>query len=370
MLSFCGMDCNNYSNTLIGWSNSPLTASNLSLGANGLKYNSAALIARNTLISTKNWTILGDSLNAGVCCTINYINLNETSCNSYTWLGNTYTISGTYKDTFINTVGCDSIVTLNLTINNSNLNTITQSACNSYTWLGNIYTTTGIYKDTFINATGCDSIVTLNLTINNSNLNTITQSACNSYTWLGNIYTTTGIYKDTFINATGCDSIVSLNLTITDPNDSIALNNTTLTSLANNATYQWVSCPTYSPIAGANSKTYTAVANGDYACIVTQNGCIDTSLCETVTIIGLNNNHNTFSLNVYPNPTSNTLIIENPSLSFLKFEIQTTLGQKIIDGQLSQSINKLEISQLPAGVYLLKVINTLGKQEFIKVVKE
>jgi trimeric autotransporter adhesin len=321
MLSFCGMDCNNYSNTLIGWSNSPLTASNLSLGANGLKYNSAALIARNTLISTKNWTILGDSLNAGVCCTINYINLNETSCNSYTWLGNTYTISGTYKDTFINTVGCDSIVTLNLTINNSNLNTITQSACNSYTWLGNIYTTTGIYKDTFI-------------------------------------------------NATGCDSIVSLNLTITDPNDSIALNNTTLTSLANNATYQWVSCPTYSPIAGANSKTYTAVANGDYACIVTQNGCIDTSLCETVTIIGLNNNHNTFSLNVYPNPTSNTLIIENPSLSFLKFEIQTTLGQKIIDGQLSQSINKLEISQLPAGVYLLKVINTLGKQEFIKVVKE
>ncbi|MEQ8908418.1 MAG: SBBP repeat-containing protein [Vicingaceae bacterium] len=49
----------------------------------------------------------------------------QTACGNFTWIdGNTYTSSNnTAKDTLVNAAGCDSIVTLNLTINSSNTQT-------------------------------------------------------------------------------------------------------------------------------------------------------------------------------------------------------------------------------------------------------
>ena len=77
----------------------------------------------------------------------------------------TYTAS-TNTPTYIetNAAGCDSVVTLNLTINYSNTGAETQTACDSYTWHGTTYTAstnTPTYIET--NAAGCDSVVTLNL---------------------------------------------------------------------------------------------------------------------------------------------------------------------------------------------------------------
>ncbi len=63
---------------------------------------------------------------------------------------------------------------------------------------------------------GCDSIVSLFLTINNSTSAIDTITACDSYTWIDGVtYTSSDTTaKDTLVNAAGCDSIVSLNLTI------------------------------------------------------------------------------------------------------------------------------------------------------------
>ena len=62
-----------------------------------------------------------------------------------------------------------------MTINNSNTATDVISACDSYTWIdGNTYTAsnnTATY--TLTNATGCDSVVTLDLTINTIDISVI-----------------------------------------------------------------------------------------------------------------------------------------------------------------------------------------------------
>ena len=42
------------------------------------------------------------------------------------------------------------------------------SACDSAVWNGNVYTSSGIYVDTLPNVHGCDSIITMDITINNS----------------------------------------------------------------------------------------------------------------------------------------------------------------------------------------------------------
>ena len=70
-------------------------------------------------------------------------------------------------DTIANDAGCDSVITVNLTVRNKTTETITANVCDTYTspsgrhtWFG-----TGIYKDTIPNAAGCDSILTINLTV-------------------------------------------------------------------------------------------------------------------------------------------------------------------------------------------------------------
>ena len=71
-----------------------------------------------------------------------------TACDSYQWNGNTYTSSGTYTYTTTNTVGCDSVATLNLTITPSTINTTSITSCGSYTWIvnGQTYSQSGAFS--------------------------------------------------------------------------------------------------------------------------------------------------------------------------------------------------------------------------------
>ncbi len=148
----------------------------------------------------------------------------QTHCDSYTWSnGVTYT-SSNYTDqiTLTNSTGCDSIVTLNLDILNPTYGTDVQTHCVNYTWVdGNTYTSsnnTATYTYLNANSNGCDSIVTLDLTINNVSYHTDSQVHCDSYTWVdGNTYTSsnnTAMFTYANANYLGCDSIVTLDLTI------------------------------------------------------------------------------------------------------------------------------------------------------------
>jgi uncharacterized protein (TIGR02145 family) len=67
MLNGSGMSCENYSNTLIGWSNNTNTPINRVLGASGLQYGTNSVFARNNLIAHKGWTITGDTPSSVVC---------------------------------------------------------------------------------------------------------------------------------------------------------------------------------------------------------------------------------------------------------------------------------------------------------------
>ena len=176
----------------------------------------------------------------------------ETACDSYVWGNETYTQSGDYVQTFTNTNGCDSTVTLHLTILNSTYYIDTETACDTYTWIdGNVYTesnNTATY--TLTNASGCDSVVTLNLTVNHSNTGVDVQTACETYTWIdGNTYTesnNTATYILT--NALGCDSVVTLNLTVNHSNTGVDVQTAC-------ETYTWIDGNTYTE--SNNTATYT-----------------------------------------------------------------------------------------------------------------
>ena len=114
--------------------------------------------------------------------------------------------------------GCDSTIILDLSFYSNSSVTDLIEACDSYTWIdGNTYTSsnnTATY--TLINSVGCDSIISLDLTINESSTGTDTQTAVDSYTWIDGITYTMSNNTATYIltNNNNCDSVVFLNLTI------------------------------------------------------------------------------------------------------------------------------------------------------------
>ena len=79
--------------------------------------------------------------------------------------------SGTYSETFKSAGGCDSVITTNLTVLDVLKETVNASICpgQSYTLpSGKTVTAGGTYTETIKSAAGCDSIVTVNLTIGNA----------------------------------------------------------------------------------------------------------------------------------------------------------------------------------------------------------
>jgi hypothetical protein len=101
------------------------------------------------------------------------------ACNNYAWNGQTYTQSGVYTGTTANCV----TQALNLTINTNTSSSISQTALDSYTWPVNnqTYTTTGVYTAVIPNAAGCDSTITLNLTMSFTGINDLITSKLSIY---------------------------------------------------------------------------------------------------------------------------------------------------------------------------------------------
>jgi hypothetical protein len=148
--------------------------------------------------------------------------LSANSCDSYSWNGTTYTLSGVYTYTTTNSEACDSTATLNLTITNSTASTDNVGThCDSYTWVDGVTYTASNNSATWTttNAAGCDNVATLNLTITNSTTSTDNVGThCDSYTWVDGVTYTTSNSSATWIttNAAGCDNVATLNLTITN----------------------------------------------------------------------------------------------------------------------------------------------------------
>jgi len=136
--------------------------------------------------------------------------------NSYMFQGNTYTTAGTYTFNYSTVNGCDSTVNLILTVNPVYSDTVNATICQgaSYTFAGNSYTAAGSYTLNYQTINGCDSVITLIISVNPVYSDTITQNICvgSSYTYNGNSYTQPGYYPNTLQTVNHCDSVVTLHL--------------------------------------------------------------------------------------------------------------------------------------------------------------
>ena len=194
---------------------------------------------------------------------------NECQGFSVTVGSNIYNSTGIFNDTLITLGGCDSIVTTNLTINQPVSFNQSFNECQGFsvTVGSNIYNSTGIFNDTLITMGGCDSVVTTNLTINQPVSFSQSFNECQGFsvTVGSNTYNSTGIFNDTLITMGGCDSIVTTNLTINQPVS---------------FSQSFNECQGFSVTVGSNTYNSTGIFNDT---LITMGGC-DSVVTTNLTI--------------------------------------------------------------------------------------
>ncbi|MFM7079565.1 MAG: T9SS type A sorting domain-containing protein, partial [Bacteroidota bacterium] len=190
-----------------------------------------------------------------------------------------------------------------------------------------------------------------------------------SYQFGGQTITTAGTYFETFTGASGCDSIVQLILTAPTFNLAVSQSGATLIAQQPTGPYQWINCTTGAPVPGANGQFFTATANGQYAVVLSQGGCNDTSVCVTVTGIntGLWEQGEPF-ISIKPLPFDDQLTITLQSGPSVELFISDLSGRIIvkgikINGGESQSVST---EQMVSGIYLLQSIDGSIRMKIIR----
>ena len=138
----------------------------------------------------------------------------EIACDSFTWHGIKYMESGDYTFDYENETGCLSTDTLHLTVNHSEFSAMTSTECDSIIWHGKKYTESGDYIYDYISSDGCPCTDTLHLTIHHPTHSSITETVCDSIIWHGKSYTESGDYTYDYENEEGCQSVDTLHLAV------------------------------------------------------------------------------------------------------------------------------------------------------------
>jgi hypothetical protein len=283
------------------------------------------------------------------------------SCNTYLWNNTLYDSSGVYIDTLQANNGCDSVVTLALTINNLVFTQDIEISCDSvFIWNGNPLYSSGLYLDTLQAVNTCDSVVKLSLTLNYTSSSLTTQTICegDSIKFGSGTYSIAGLYSDTLQSGIGCDSISTLDLIVSDLIVSI---DTSQLNLVTNISggmgpynYFWNN--------GDTSSNITPISNGLYSVFIKDaNGCISNTatynfIFNTTDLISNIND----MLNIYPNPNNGQFIITN-SEPINEIFITDLQGKNVYTSK-NLNVNSLdiEIYNLEKGMYLVNIFTKNG----------
>ena len=176
-------------------------------------------IAEATAVSIQTVTLTGDTSITATFVRHDFPgDTTASECDLFAWHDSTYTLTPAEAPAYLYLTpdGCDSTVTLHLTVRHSNTGVETATACDRYEWQGTVYTKSDtLDQRTLTNIEGCDSVVTLNLTVNYHHDTTVYWQTSGDFVWgRGTSYEETfvenGTYNRTIDTKQGCDSNVTI----------------------------------------------------------------------------------------------------------------------------------------------------------------
>ncbi len=267
---------------------------------------------------------------------------------------------------------------------------ITAVACNSYVLNNQTYSSSGIYTQNLTNAAGCDSTLTLDLTINPVPIVTVnnpticlgqpatlTASGATTYLW-SNGETTNSITVSPDASTTytvtgttaGCSTSSLASVTLDQPTIDLGANivlsagdSVILDATCTCQTYQWSTGETTSTIVVYALGTYTVTVSNEAGCTVTDNIVIMTT--------STSDPNDRYSISVSPNPTNNLLSVRCHGASTSEVQVFDNLGKVVFkdNGFVPDGVSRtISLKTLPAGSYFLRIVGD-GFAKSVPVIK-
>lgn len=186
-----------------------------------------------------------------------------------------------------------------------------------------------------------------------------------SYSYNGHTYSTSGVYYDTLTTISGCDSVIETQLTIIPDynvnldsinggsNDTLYVSHypTTIDAGSSYQHYLWNT--------GSTNQTTTVFFDGWYILEVSNDsGCSDLDSIYIYLSTFSKVNSNKQGIAIIPNPNNGQFTICFDSYQYIdKLEIFDILGNNVcsINVNKKQSMYKIDIFNLPNGIYFLKI---------------
>jgi hypothetical protein len=221
---------------------------------------------------------------------------------------------------------------------------------------GNYELTAGTYFDTLSTTLGCDSVLSRVLNVQNGIANQLPViSLCqgDSVEVFGNWVSQPGLYTDSLNSVQGCDSIVSVQVDEVILNTQVSQQGNQLQALGQADSYQWIDCDTELPISGATQSLFAATYNGSFKVTLSQGNCSQESSCFTVQGIGMDEK-NIAPIQWGPNPVQEQLWLSAiPAGSSIM--IKSIDGRLLLSQNLEEGNNKIDINELTTGLYLVQI---------------
>jgi len=235
--------------------------------------------------------------------------------------------------------GCDSTVIVTVILRPVYNTAVNAAICQggSYTLVnGAIVTTAGIHTAATQSVYGCDSLVVVTLAVNSISSTPVAASICQGDTYAlpnGTSVSTQGVYTTVLQSSAGCDSTIVTTLTV-NPTPNLNLGNDIVVPNAPVTLDAGLGFASYLWNTGATTTTLQVTQNGTYSVTVTnQFGCEATDEVQvnfTSSIVTLGDNGGTITL--FPNPTTDrfTLNVKGyTGAGDIKIDLINAVGQVV-----------------------------------------
>ena len=296
--------------------------------------------------------------------------------NLYNFYGRILTTQGTYYDTLTNVHGCDSIITLDLSVGPyARVPYVAAFDCSigSYTFRGKTYDKWGTYMDTIPSGTGCDTIFTINTgPINEYNIY-IVDSIClgGFYVYRNDTLTQAGPDRISLPASDRCDTFVNIYLTYRIELDfaSIIRNDSTLTAQSPpNFIFQWHLGGVLIP--GATAQSYIVTQDGYYTVGITDSfGCHTQTAGYIMHNLGIEEPYKQNIAFIFPNPAHDKIqCYLSASEGTASLAIYDMLGAVKYETMLNKANTEIDLHDLAKGIYQIKLVDNRGQSDIQRIV--
>lgn len=145
-----------------------------------------------------------------------------------------------------------------------------------------------------------------------------------------------------------------------------------LTTSVTNSFYEWKDCNTNQIVGSTTTNTFYPVTPGQYKAIIHQGNCVDSSACQTVSVITTGIEVQEIApIQIYPVPAFSSITVYSTSENITYARLYDVNGRLVFDSNALINLKELNITleNIKDGIYMLEITSDDKRISRKKIIK-